>query len=1053
VNNLSSWSIRHPIPTIVLFLVLMLAGTAGFMNLGVNNMPDMDIPTITVTVQQPGAAPSELETQVTRIVEDAVAGLGDVDHIRSTVNEGVSTTNVEFALGTDTQKAADDVRNAVASIRANLPADAQEPPIQELDVSGGAILTFVVSAAAMNPQEASWFVDNDVAKAVFAVPGVSKIERAGGVDREIRVALDPDRLMALGVTAAEVNQQLREVNTNQPGGRATIGRDEQAIRTLGTAATVEALADTRLSLSKGRMIRLKDVGSVEDSWAERRQLALHDGEEVVAFSVYRTVGSSEIDVADVVRQKVREIHQAHDDVTIQEVTSSTAHVEESYTAALEALWLGAVLTVVAIWLFLRDGRATFIGAVALPTSLIPTFALMSAFGISLNNITLLALALMVGILVDDAIVEIENIVRHVRQSGKSVYHAAMEAADEIGLAVVATTATIVAVFLPVAFMPGLPGQFFRDFAVVACVSGGFSLLTARMLTPLMGAFLMKAGPRERDEPFWLSTYLGLLRTALRFRWITFVLGIVFFAASIALIRFLPTEFAPVRDLGRSVLSIELPAGSTLAETEAVVREAIKILTEHPEVETVYAAIGTESSSGIGAVLHGGGVSAGEVRKATVTVTLKPRGERDRSQRAFEAAASAALKAIPGARMRFGAEGQSGAKIAVTLTSDDPDALARTIDALERDLRSIPGINNAGSTASLAQPELVITPKQDKAAELGLSATTLAQTVNIATLGAAEQNLPKFNLADRQIPIRVMLDEGARNDIAWIASLQLPAGDATVPLGSVADIGFGVGPTQIDRLDRQRSATVEGELAGLTLGEAIKRLGTMPAMRKLPPKVREVPFGDTERMHKMFSGFAMAITAGIVLMYAVLVQLFGTFVQPITLLTALPLSLGGALGALLVTRGSLAVPALIGILLLMGIAAKNSILLVEYAIVARRQRGLDRPLALLDAAEKRARPIIMTSVAMSAGMLPVALGLGADAEFRAPMAIAVIGGLVSSTVLSLLFVPVVYTLMDGLEVRLGRIFGRLITREPVPKAVADASGGSETTRERGGHAYG
>ncbi|WP_163273255.1 efflux RND transporter permease subunit [Chelativorans alearense] len=1032
MRNLSSWSIRHPIPTIVLFLVLMLAGVAGFRNLGVNNLPDMDIPTVIVTVQQAGAAPSELETQVTRVVEDAVAGLGNVDHIRSTVNEGISTTNVEFALGTDTQKAANDVRNAVSGIRANLPADIQEPLVQELDVSGGAIATFAVSAPAMNPQEVSWFVDNDVAKAVLSANGVSRIERAGGVDREIRVALDPDRMMALGITAAEISQQLREVNTNQPGGRATIGRGEQAIRVLGAALTVEELADIRLALPDGRTIRLKEAARVEDGWAEQRQLARLDGEEVVAFSVYRTVGSSEVDVTAAVREKVREIDQARGDVSIQEVTSSTAHVEESYFAALEALGLGALLTVVAIWLFLRDGRATFIGAVALPTSLIPTFAVMSVLGISLNSITLLALALMVGILVDDAIVEIENIVRHMRQSGKSVYQAAINAADEIALAVVATTATVVAVFLPVAFMPGVPGQFFRDFAIVACVSGGFSLLTARMLTPLMGAFLLRLVPRERVEPFWLPGYLSLLDVALRLRWITLVLGIAFFVASMALVRFLPTEFTPARDLGRSVLSIELPPGSALAETDAVVRRATGILKEPPEVETVYAAIGTQTSSDIGAVLHGGGASAGEVRKAAMTVNLKPRRERDRSQQAFEALATGALNAIPGARMRFG-EGQQGARIAITLTSDNPEALARTIDALERDMRSIPGVNNVGSTASLAQPELIITPKPDKAAELGVSATTLAHTVGIATLGAAEQNLPTFNLADRQISIRIMLDEWARDDISWIASLQLPTGNGPIPLGSVADFAFGAGATEIDRLDRRRSATVEGELVGITLGQAREQLRALPALRELPPGVTEVPLGDTERMHQLFDGFAVAMIAGVILMYAVLALLFGTFIQPITLLTALPLSLGGALGALLLTGGSLSVSALIGILLLMGIAAKNSILLVEYAILARREHGLDRTAALLDAARKRARPIIMTSVAMSAGMFPIALGLGADAEFRAPMAITVIGGLVSSTALSLLYVPVVYTLMDGLERRLGQVLGRLVVRPPQPEA--------------------
>lgn len=488
MNKLSAWSIRNPIPTIVLFLVLVLAGIMGFRSLGINNMPDIDIPTVIVTVTQPGAAPSELETQVTRIIEDSVVGLGDVDHVRSTVNEGVSTTNVEFALGTDTDRAVDDVGNAVSGIRANLPADAEEPVVQRLDISGGAILTFVLKAPAMSPQEISWFIDNEVAKAALSVSGVSKIERAGGVEREIRVRLDPDRMMALGITAAEISQQLRDVNTDQPGGRVTIGSGEQTVRTLGAAASADALGDTSLTLSDGRVIRLSDVGRVEDSWAEPRQSALLNGEDVVAFSVYRTVGSSEVHVTEAVRETVAEIDRAREDVSIEEVTSSTQFVEEGYDAALEALWIGALLAIVVVWLFLRDWRATFVSGVALPLSLIPTFAVMGAFGVTLNSVTLLALSLVVGILVDDAIVEIENIVRHMRQSGKNAYHSAMEAADEIGLAVVATSATIVAVFLPVAFMPGIPGQFFLSFAIAACVSVTFSLLVARTLTPLMGAF-------------------------------------------------------------------------------------------------------------------------------------------------------------------------------------------------------------------------------------------------------------------------------------------------------------------------------------------------------------------------------------------------------------------------------------------------------------------------------------------------------------------------------------------------------------------------------------
>lgn len=534
---------------------------------------------------------------------------------------------------------------------------------------------------------------------------------------------------------------------------------------------------------------------------------------------------------------------------------------------------------------------------------------------------------------------------------------------------------------------------------------------------------MKAGSQDRDEPFWLPAYLWFLQLALRFRWITLTLGFVFFVGSMALIRFLPTEFSPARDLGRSMLSIELPPGATLADTNAVARRATKILKSYPDVDAVYAAIGTQTSSG-GLLAS----SAGEVRKATLTVNLQPRGERDRSQQAFEATAAEGLEVVPGARMRFGADGQSGAKVSITLTSDDPDVLSGAVDALERDMRTISGINNAGSTASLAQPELIITPQSDKAAELGVSTATIAETVNVATLGAPESSLPQFSLPDRQIPIRVSLDEWARDEVSRIANLQLDTGAATVPLAAVADISFGAGPNQIDRLDRRRSATVEGELIGITLGQATERIQALPAMRSLPAGVVEVPSGDSERMQQMFSGFVVAITTGIVLMYTVLVLLFGGFIQPITILTALPLSLGGALGMLLITRGSLSVPALIGILLLMGIAAKNSILLVEYSIVACRERKLDPITAVLDAARKRARPIVMTSVAMAAGMLPIALGIGADAEFRAPMAIAVIGGLVSSTVLSLIYVPVVYALMDGLEARLGRWLGRLIMRD-------------------------
>ncbi len=1021
MNQISAWSIRNPVPTVILFLLLSLAGVVSFANLRINDMPDFDIPTVAVSVSRAGAAPTEMETQVTRLVEDSVSGLGNVQRIVSTVNEGISTTRIEFALGTNIDRVTDDVRNAIDSIRPNLPADVLTPTVQRVDATGQPILTFIVDASGMAPDSLSWFIDNDVAKAVLSVRGVSKLERAGGVDQEIRVRLDPDRLMALGITAYQVSEQLRTQNINQPGGRVTLGHGEQAVRAVGSAKDVETLAQTRLSLRSGHSVTLSELGIVEKSWAEPRQRARFNDREVIGFSVYRSVGTGEVHVTKAVRAKVAAFATEHPEVAIREVITSTDDVLEGYAAAIEALLLGAVLAVLVVWLFLRDIRATLISSLALPLSLLPTFGVMYLLNESLNTLTLLGIALVVGILVDDAIVEIENIVRHMRQSGKTAYEAAMEAADEIGLAVVATTFSIIAVFMPVGFMPGIAGQAFKAFGIAVCVSVFFSLVVARMLTPLMGAYLMKAHGTEADEAFWVPRYLRLLEWTLRWRWLTTFAGIAFFAGSISLISQLPTDFMPASDKGQSVLAIELAPGASLADTDAATKRAIDILQARPEVMSVYAALGTRTSSGG----IGGESSSGEVRKAILTVNLKARGARSLSQQQFERSVSPELAAVPGVRVRFGADGSSGAKVQVTLKSGNAEMLSRTVSAITREMQATSGFQNAGSTASLARPEIQIAPKPDKAAMLGISTETIAQTVSIATLGGADQNLPKFNLEDRQIPIRVMLEEGTRSDLSRILSLQVPTPGGSVPLSSVADVALGAGPNQIDRIDRSRSATVEAELVGITTGQAEELLSTLPSVKALPPGVTRQAAGDAENMEELLSGFMLAIGSGIVLLFFVMTLLFNNFMQPVTILTALPLSLGGAFGLMVATGTALSMPALIGILMLMGIAAKNSILLVEYAITARREQALERNAALVDAARKRARPIVMTTLAMGAGMMPLALGMGADAEFRAPMAIAVIGGLLSSTVLSLIYVPAVFTVMDDLDLWARKTLGALI----------------------------
>lgn len=1025
MNGISGWAIRNPVATIILFVLLTFAGAVGFSKLRLNNMPDMDIPTVTVSVAWPGAAPTEIEAQITRFVEDGVAGLGTVNRTRSIVNEGLSMTMVEFAIGTDIDRATNDVRDAVVSIRSKLPQATLDPTVRRVEATGQAILTFIVDAPMMAPDALSWFIDNDIAKSALAVPGVSKILRSGGVDAEITVKLDPDRLLALGLTAAEVSDLVRNRNITQPGGRATLGGSEQVIRTVGSVPDVAALKEMRLAFSDGRSVKLSEIATVERSWAEPRQRSRFNDREVVGFSVYRAVGTGEFAVTRAVRKRMAEFGAAHAGVRILEVTSSTDAVIEGYDAAIEALLLGALLAVLVVWIFLRDIRATLISSAALPLSLMPTFAVMYALNQSLNNITLLAIALVVGILVDDAIVEIENIVRHIRQSGKTVYEAAIDAADEIGLAVVATTFAIIVVFAPVGLMPGIPGQFFKAFSIAVCSSVFFSLVVARLLTPLMAAFLLKTTGKEHSEPAWVRYYALVLTWTLRYRWITIVAGVMVFVASLSLIPSLPTDFMPAADRSRTILSVELAPGATLQETDAATQRVAFLLRARPEVASVYAAVGTETST-----LSGPGdlsTSVGEVRRSTVTINLVPRAERTLSQQAFEASIGRQLSIIPGVRIRLGEDGSSGAKIQISLLSDDAAALADAARRLAQDMRATPGFQRARVTSSFAKPELQITPKADKAALLGVSTTAIAKTVNIATVGDIDQNLSKFSLGARQIPVRILLNDAARSDMAGLSMLQVPTFEKPVPLSSVADISFGSGPLQIERTDRTRSETVEAELSGLTVGEAEDLVARMPSIKRLPAGVFYKPAGDSERMQELFDGFKLAVGSAIVLLFVVLALLFNGFVQPVTILTALPLSVGGALGSLLMTQMSISLPVMIGLLMLMGIAAKNSILLVEYAIVARRDGGLDRTQALLDAARKRARPIVMTTIAMSAGMLPIALGMGADAERRAPMAIAVIGGLFSSTLLSLMYVPAFYTVMDDLQRWLGKVFQADVAR--------------------------
>ncbi len=1012
--NISAWSIRNPLPSIVFSIILLVLGWVSFTKLAVTRLPSADIPVISVAVSQFGAAPAELESQVTKTIEDGVSGVEGVRHISSSITDGLSLTTIQFALETNTDRALNDVKDAVTRVRANLPQNVTEPLIQRVDVIGLPIVTYAAISPGKTPEQLSYFVDDVVKRALQGVRNVAQVERIGGVEREILVSLDPDRLQAAGLTAVDVSHRLRGTNVDLAGGRAEIGKNDQAIRTLAGAKTLNDLAGTMISLPTGGEVRLDDLGTVTDTIADRRTFARFNGEPVVALGIKRSKGASDVVVAAAVQKRIDALKIAHPDVDLKLIDTSVEYTKGNYEAAISTLFEGAILAVIIVLLFLRDIRATIIAAISLPLSIFPAFWAMDILGFSLNLVSFLAITLSTGILVDDAIVEIENIVRHMRM-GKSPYRAALEAADEIGLAVVAISLTIIAIFAPASFMSGIAGQFFKQFGITVSVQVFFSLLAARFVTPVLAAYFLKDHPHDDPPPGRvLQTYTRLVTWSVKHYFITVLIGLGIFAASIWSITLLPQGFLPAQDTARSLLAMELPPGSQLAYTEKVTEEIVTRLRKRQEVKNVF--------------VDGGRVPPGtfEVRRAALIINYTPKTDRKITQRELELEIGRELENVPDIRFWFLDENGLRA-ISLVVTGADSNIVNNVASELANQMKRIPLIANVISETSLDRPELRIQPRADLAARLGVSTESLSETIRVATIGDVGPALAKFDAGDRQVPIRVQLEDGARGNLQILDQLRVPLGGGRggVPLSVVADIKLDQGPTSINRYDRERQATVAADLVGTAaLGDATKKIYDLPVMKSLPKGVTVNPSGDAESLNELSAGFATAITAGLMMVYAVLVLLFGTFLQPITILFSLPLSIGGAIVALLVTGKQLTTPVWIGILMLMGIVTKNAIMLVEFAVESMRG-GVAREAAIIDAGMKRARPIVMTTVAMAAGMMPSALAFGAGGEFRSPMALAVIGGLVFSTILSLVFVPAMFMLMDDIGALVWRFGKKLL----------------------------
>ena len=1032
--NFSAYSIRNPIPAVLLFILLTVAGLMAFNKTMVQDFPDMDFPVVVVTIAQPGAAPAQLETQVARKVEDTIATVTGIENMYSTVIDGSVTTTVQFRLEKNLTDAVSEVRDAISLIRSDLPAEIREPIITKITISGRPIHVYSVQRApgsGWDEQQLSWFVDNTFNKQLMTIVGVGQVKRIGGVSREVQVELLPERMQALGVTAADVSMVIGQAQQDAPGGRGDVGGSEQSVRTVASARSAAELAAMQIPLSAGNTVRLSDVAQVRDTVAEPRALALVDGQSTVTVEIYRSKGASELDVARDADALVARMREQHPVVQITRMIDNAEPVRNNFQGSMNLLYEGVVLAVVVVYFFLRDWRSTIVAASALPLSIIPTFLGIYLFGYSLNVITLLSLSLVIGVLVDDAIVEIENIARHL-EMGKTPYQAAMEAADEIGLAVLATTFALVAVFLPTAFMSGIVGLVFKQFGWTAVIAVLASLVVARLLTPMMAAYFLRphkgqpkhqedeTGPPDlsRDGPL-MRAYMVLMQWCLHHRLVTMLAALALFVGSLMLVPLLPKGFVPAADRGQTQVNVELPPGSTLAQTRDMAEQVRRAILADDEIRTVVTAVGAGASGGNRMSATG----VPEVRRATLTVVTTPRRERSDTMIDIENRIRRNVAQIAGARITVGGT-DSGSKMELMLLGEEAHVLAQTGREAERQLRSIPGIGSVTSSAALVQPELIIRPDYARAAELGITAAAIARTVRVATTGDYDQLLPKLNLPERQVPIRVKLPESYRDNIDNIRQLLVPGrgGAVMVPLQTVASVAFESGPSLIERSNRSRSIKLTVELGGRALGDVDAAARALPVFRKLPPGITLSQQGDADQMGKLFANFGAAMAIGVFCVYAVLVLLFKDFMQPITILGALPLSIGGALIALLLTNKALSMPSMIGIIMLMGIVSKNSILLVDYAIMARAQ-GRSRAHALMDACHKRSRPVVMTSLAMGAGMLPLAMGWSkGDSSFNGPMAITVIGGLITSTLLSLLVVPAAFTYVDDLEHWLARVLG-------------------------------
>ncbi len=1035
-GGLSGLAIRRPVFTTMMMLGLVVLGIFGYRGLAIDQFPDVDIPVITVQTTYPGASAESIEREVSRRMEEAFNPVEGVDRITSVSLEGVSQVVVEFDLGRDVDVAAQDIRTKIESIRRDLPEDIDPPLVQKLDIGAQPILSLALASKTMPLVELTTLADENVRRQLESVTGVGEVRIAGGLAREIRINLLPGRLQALGVTVPEIMGALQRQNLEVPAGRVQRGPTERIVRVTGRITDAAQFNDVIVATRDGQPVRLRDVARVEVGAEEERSLALVNGERAVAVDLVKVSGANTVAVADEAQRAIERLRASlPTGVDLTVIRDNSVQIRHSVSDVISELLLGAFLTIVIVMLFLNDWKATIITSLALPVSVISSFILMSALGFTLNMLTLMALSLSIGILIDDAIVVVENIVRH-REMGQDAFEAARAGTSEIALAVMATTLSIVAVFAPVAFMQGIIGRFFFQFGLTVAWAVLVSLFVSFTLTPMLSAWWgvspHDAGSDEGNVVTRLiarfnrwfdrqaQQYRGVIVWALRHRKSTMTIALASLVGAFALVPFIGGSFTPETDNSEFIVQFETTEGQSLPYTRGKAEQAIAALRALPEVAYTYTTVGAGAT--------------GTVTNGEIYVKLVPAAERSVSQQELMGTARERLSTLFGVRtsvLEGGNIGGAQAPLAIEVRGPDVVELQRIAAIAMREISQIPGVVDIASSLGDPKPEYRIVLDREVANRVGLDIGQAASTIRPLLAGEVATRWEDPTGEERDVVLQLAPEY--RRSFEDVGSIPVPtaargaAGISTIALRDVARIEEGLAPAQIDRKDLSRIVTISGNTsANLSLSEASTQIAERMNAIPLKAGYSITLGGDTEQLAETGGYVVSTLVLAIILIFLILASQFESFVQPVAIMLSLPLSLVGVLLALKLTGSTLNMMSMIGVIMLMGLVVKNAILLVDNAN-ERRAQGAERFTALVEAGVVRLRPIMMTTIAMVVGMIPVALGTGEGGGFRSPMARAVIGGLITSTMLTLIVVPVAYSYLDDLG---GWFKGRFGSRRPV-----------------------